>query len=99
LVKRSCAGEAPPDVNLANFESLETTLQEYTKLQLADYLEVLNFFILPSECQHCTLERKLCNPFIDSSELMLLPCSTLCQYCLDSGQVHKLFERFVRDGV
>jgi hypothetical protein len=99
LVKRACAGEASTDVALADFASLDTTLPEYTKLQLADYMEVLNFFILPSECQHSTLERKLCNPFIDSSGVVLAPCSTLCQYCIDNGQVHKSFERFVRDGV
>jgi hypothetical protein len=33
LVKRACAGEASTDIDLADFESLDTTLPEYTKLQ------------------------------------------------------------------
>jgi hypothetical protein len=59
-------------------------LNAYQAKQEQDILEVLCFFLLPNECQHCILERKLSNPFLSQEGTVALPpCQNACSYCLD----------------
>jgi hypothetical protein len=107
LVRRVCAGlSTSNDVDLSDFSSLSTTIDEYIALQLQDFQEVLEFFLMPGECQHSILQRKLSNPFVLAplppsdvpGVVPLPPCVTNCQFCLDGG-VSPNFERFFREGV
>ena len=99
LVTRAYKGQSGAGIDIHDFASLRITLIEYTNQQLDEFLEVLEFFVLPRDCQHCILERRLSNPFTDPSSLTLTPCQTHCQYCLDGGAVHASFKPMVRSGV
>jgi hypothetical protein len=97
LVRRVCAGfSTSNDVDLSKFSSLSTTIDEYIALQLQDFQEVLEFFLMPGECQNSILRRKLSNPFVLAplppsdvpGVVSLIPCCvTNCQFCLDGSNV------------
>lgn len=65
LVTRAYKGQSGAGIDIHDFASLRITLIEYTNQQLDEFLEVLEFFVLPRDCQHCILERRLSNPFTD----------------------------------
>ena len=99
LVTRAYKGQSGTGIDMNDFTSLRITLVEYTNQQLDEFLEVLEFFVLPHDCQHCILERRLSNPFTDPTSFTLTPCGIRCQYCLDGGAVHASFKPMVRSGV
>ena len=58
-------------------------LDAYQTKQEQDILEVLGFFLLPNEYQHCILERKLSNPFLSQEGTVTLPpCQNACSCCV-----------------
>jgi len=71
---------------------------EYQELQLQQLHDVLDLFVLPFECQHCTLERRLANPNTPQSLMPLEPCRVACQFCIDGG-IHPRFPRIIVAGV
>jgi hypothetical protein len=82
-----------------DFTGLTITLDEYTMQQLDEFLEVLELFVLPRDCQHCILERRLSNPFTDPTSFALAACGTRCQFCINGGAVHAAFKPMVQSGV
>ena len=48
-------------------------LDAYQTKQEQDILEVLGFFLLPNECQHCIFEQKFSNPFLSQEGTVTLP--------------------------
>jgi superfamily II DNA helicase RecQ len=71
---------------------------DYKTYQLARLSKVVRLFVLPTECQQCTLEKALANPFSDPDNAILTPCGDMCQFCLDGG-IHPKFPRINVDGV
>ena len=67
------------------------TLKEYKSLQLNNYHSVLDFFILPTKCQHIVLEELLCNPTEKKNNYLPEPCRSFCQYCINKG-IHPSFK-------
>lgn len=63
--------------------------------------EVLEVFVLPTECLHCALERRLANPFIafgvPNDRVPLPPCVDYCDFC--TGAYLNQLVNVVKDGV
>jgi hypothetical protein len=74
-------------------------LEEYQELQYQDFLQVLQLFVLPNECYHVAIERRLANPFTneDPFSVEMQPCGNACDYCL--GAHAQKFPRIVHAGV
>lgn len=84
-----------------DFTKLGFSLDDYRESLIRDVYEVLRFYVVPNECQHCILERKLCNPYHPPTNppLALPACIDCCQFCVDGGKVHESFTPFLREGV
>jgi hypothetical protein len=72
------------------------SIQEYRKLQMDQLLEVLEVFVLPNECLHCILERRLANPYsrVSTMHVPLDPCVDACDFCI--GTYKSLFPAIVK---
>ena len=70
-------------------------LDAYQTKQEQDLFEILGFLIMPNECQHCILERKLSNPFLsqEGRTVTLPPCQNACSYCV--GDLTRQLPRIV----
>jgi hypothetical protein len=72
--------------------------KDFKTYQLQRLSKVLKLLVLPTECQQCTLERELANPFSHPESEVLLPCVSFCQFCVDKG-VHPKFPRININGL
>ena len=56
----------------------------YQEMLAANLLEVLSFCVLPSECLHVSLARRLGNPFMTehNNSVVIEPCRNACDYCI-----------------
>jgi hypothetical protein len=43
-------------------------------------VDMMRVFIIPQECLHAALERRLANPYC-GEVVEIAPCSNLCDYC------------------
>jgi hypothetical protein len=57
-------------------------LKEYHECQIDSFLEVMELFVIPTECTHAALERRLSNPFLPKYDGPIDPCGIACFFCL-----------------
>jgi hypothetical protein len=79
-------------------------LKEYRQMLIDDLLAVVKMYVLPIECFHCYLARRLANPFMKDYNMSvpLAACGNACDYCLrNNGDVtaNKAFPSVVRLGL
>ena len=73
------------------------SLEEFKVQQLENYHSVLDFFVLPKQCQHITLEENLCNPYTKENGYTASSCKNFCQYCINNG-IHPKFPKIILNG-
>jgi hypothetical protein len=75
------------------------SLDEHRAMLWDNILELLKIFVLPVECLHASLERKLANPYEsgDAANVEIEPCGNACDYC--DGKYSTLFPRVVHKHV
>lgn len=87
------------DLDLDDFRAVGITHLQHKNQQTNDLMEVLQIFVVPQKCMHVMLETAPANPYSRPRHVPYQPCINKCQYCLDSGTIHKTFVPFRRHGV